>query len=228
MRSIGCSSGHRADVIRQPPLSIFFHACSYWSTLSLVTTSTPESMIGGGGHLAVLDVVEHLHRLAAPAEILLSEQHLHLAFAEQIERGLDRVERDHLGLRRIDRRRRVAREDRPAADRQPRAEIRIAVRAGGDELRAANRVLLDVVDLDDLDARRLATLRARRRAGRCRFVAPTLVMIAILPLPFSSFTACSPRMRPDAGRRRRRMPHASTSARPSPTSRPECPHRPRG
>ena len=105
--------------------------------------------------LALLDVAQQLHRLAAPAEILLAEQHLHLAFAQQIERGADGVERDHLGLRRIDGGERVAREHRPAADGDPRREVRIAARAGGDDLGAADHVFLDVVGLDDLDARRL-------------------------------------------------------------------------
>ena len=48
---------------------------------------------------------------------------------------------------------RVAREHRPAADRDPGAEVGIAARAGGDDLGAADGVFLDVVGLDDLDAR---------------------------------------------------------------------------
>ena len=94
-------------------------------------------------------------RLAAPAEILLAEQDLHLAFAQQVERRADGVERNHLGLRRIDARERVPREHRPAADGDPGREVGIAARSGGDDLRAANHVFLDVVDLDDLDAWRL-------------------------------------------------------------------------
>ena len=117
--------------------------------------STPESMIGDGRLLAVLDVAQQLHRLAAPAEVLLAEQHLDLALAQQVERRVDGVERDDLRLRRIDAGERVAREHRPAADRNPRRQIRIAARSGGDDLGAADHVLLDVVDLDDLDARRL-------------------------------------------------------------------------
>ena len=46
---------------------------------------------------------------------------------------------------------RVAGEHRPAAGREPGGEIGIPVRAGRDELGAADRVFLQVVDLDNLD-----------------------------------------------------------------------------
>src|SRR5690348_15183535 len=48
--------------------------------------------------VAILDIAQHLHRLAAPAEILLAEQHLHLVRAQQIESRADRVERNHFRL----------------------------------------------------------------------------------------------------------------------------------
>src|SRR5690606_17204027 len=49
---------------------------------------------------------------------------------------------------------RVAREDGPASDRDPRRKVGIAARAGRDHFTGAYDVFLDVVDLDDLDARR--------------------------------------------------------------------------
>src|SRR5260221_5351360 len=113
-----------------------------------------------GRLLARLHLREDPDRLRAPAEILLAEEHLDLALAQQVGSGRDGVEGDELRARRIHRLQRVAREDGPASDRDPRPEVGIAAAAGGDDVRAADRVFLDVVDLADLHGRMLGEDRA--------------------------------------------------------------------
>src|SRR5690606_37273841 len=97
---------------------------------------------GRGRHAAVSDAVQQLDALFTPPEVLLTEQDVRLAFAQQVEGRLHGVERDDLRLRRVDRVERVAGEDGPAAHRDPGAEIGIAPRAGSNQLAGPDDVFL--------------------------------------------------------------------------------------
>ena len=160
--------------------------------------STPESMIGDAGILPFLMSCSSFTDSLPQPKYFWPSSTWTLPSRSRSSAGLDRVERDHLRLRRIDAGERVAREHRPAAHGDPRREIGVAARAGRDDLGAADHVFLDVVDLDDLDAGRLRQRLLHAVEPVLQVGGAEAVMIATLPLPFSSLIVCSPRMRPDA------------------------------
>src|SRR5688500_4658644 len=53
---------------------------------------------GGGGRLARLELAEDPHGLRAPSEVLLAEEHLDLALAQEVGSGRNGVEGDELRL----------------------------------------------------------------------------------------------------------------------------------
>src|SRR4029453_13310671 len=71
--------------------------------------------------MPVDDIIEQPHGFLPPAEVLLTDQKLHLAGAQQVWRRRNRIEGDDFGARRVDRIETIADKHRPTNPQNPTA-----------------------------------------------------------------------------------------------------------